>query len=101
MRNIEYGIGNKYSLDLEILWKMLTEPPYNENEIILDEHKILYFDKTEKKYNLIDYYTEEKVCTDGEICEIIQENNAFLEVIGIDTQVLFKISRRNFEIAAY
>ena len=97
----EYGVGNKYGLDLEALWSMMTNEPNVEGEIELSYGNTLTFEKSNGTcyYDLHDRKWE-PVCMDGELCEILKENADYVELVEEDTQIRFKLSRREFEIAA-
>lgn len=97
----KYGVGNKYGLDLESLWEMFSGNPDEEGEVDLYERKRLRFSKDgERKYfDLIRNDTDEIVCMDGEVCEILYEDDNLLELVEEDTQIRFKMVRKEFEIA--
>lgn len=97
----KYGVGNKYGLDLESLWEMFSGNPDEESEIDLYEGKRLRFSKDgeQKYFDLIRNDTDELVCMDGEICEILYEDDNLLELVEEDTQIRFKMTRKEFEIA--
>lgn len=97
----KYGVGNKYGLNLESLWEMFSANPDEEGEIDLYERKRLRFSKDgERKYfDLIRNDTDEIVCMDGEVCEILYEDDNLLELVEEDTQIRFKMARKEFEIA--
>ena len=96
-----YGIGNRYGLDLASLWDMLAAFPDEEGEIDLYAHKRLRFtkDNNENYYDLISNYTNEIVCMDGEVIEILYEDKDLLEIVEENTQIRFIMTRREFEIA--
>ena len=97
----KYGVGNKYGLNLESLWEMYSENPNKEGEIDLYERKRIRFSKDgERKYfDLIRNDTDEIVCMDGEVCEILYEDDNLLELVEEDTQIRFKMVRKEFEKA--
>lgn len=97
----KYGVGNKYGLDLESLWEMFVGSPNEEGEIDLHEEKRLRFSRDSKQtyYDLISNITNEIVCMDGEVCKILYEDDNILELVEEDTQIKFKMTRKEFEIA--
>lgn len=101
---MDYGMGNKYGLDLESLWDMLKAHeniPVNDVEEINLSNGNWLRHTMEDGHDFYDLFNREDVivCMDGELCEILEENNEFFELIEEDTQVRFKLSRREFEIA--
>lgn len=105
-----YGVGNKYGLDLESIWNLFAGRPEEEGEIDLTYGKRLRFTRegNRKYFDLISNITNEIVCMDGEVCEILYEeepkNDGFdgvrlLELVEEDTQIRFVMTRKEFVIA--
>lgn len=96
----EYEIGNFYAIDLEALWRKFAAKPEEEGEIDLTDSKTLRHTKEEEN----DYYDLFNrlgtiVCMDGEVCQLLYENEDLFELVEEDTQIRFKMSRKEFETA--
>lgn len=99
---IEYGINNKYRLSLKILWDNLDTGKVSDvEEVRLDNGNYLRHTwvNNEDYYDLIDKYGC-VVCMDGELCEVLEETKDFLEIVNENIHIRFKLSRKEFEIAA-
>lgn len=97
---IKYGVGNKYGLDLAGLWEMMANKPDIPNEITLSNGNTLEYSKEDKReYFDLRNSKGEMVCCDGELCEVLEENADYVELVEEDTQIRFRLNRREFEIA--
>lgn len=96
----EYEVGNKYGLDLDSLWGMMANRPDIPNEIELSYGNTLEYSKEDKReYFDLRNSRGELICCDGELCEILEENADYFELVEEDTQIRFRLSKREFEIA--
>lgn len=93
---------------LEII-KVKTEVTICLEELFNKLTDNLSYDIVETEYGIIErsdgYYYDFKMgddipCMDGETCEVINETNDYIELQEIDEKIPFKLSRKEFEIAA-
>lgn len=94
-----FEVGEKYGIDLEILWKLYAANPENPGEIGLTFNKRLRFTKdgNNKYYDLISNITDEILCMDGEVCEVLYSDKDIVELVEEDTQIRFNMTKYEFK----
>lgn len=89
----------KYVINTATLFNVLTG--FDNEEYVSLEHEGYIQKETDGDKEWYDLKTDNGTpCMDGEICELLEETDNYVVLQEEDEQIPFKLSRKEFEVAA-